>query len=166
MTFTAFPRSAARAFENSPAARNAAPIDNHFHCLSDAQRIRRERRPLPSHDLVGINYRQWIAAVCSAEIAHRREDFMRAVCRVGVFIDLGEPIADELGQLQHEAHAGAALNWLSHLQAHDSDRHGVWARWKRWDIGKRVWWLSRRRHLLHGFLREARKYQAERAKVS
>jgi hypothetical protein len=32
-------------------------------------------------------------------------------------------------RLPHETHAGAALNWLGHLQAHDSDRRGPWARW-------------------------------------
>ncbi len=130
--------------------------------------IRRERRPLPPHDLDGVNYRRWAAAVCQAEVDHADADFWRVVHRhkYAITIDrFREPDAAAAYRVAHEAHAGAALNWLSHLQTHDSDRHGPWARWNRWDYGHRVWWVLRRRTLVHGWLRCMRAYHQARALV-
>lgn len=130
--------------------------------------IRRERRPLPPHDLVGINLRRWAAAVCHAEVKHADGDFWRVVHSLGLagmFDRHDDPDASARYRLPHEVHAGAALVWLSHLQTHDSDRHGPWARWERWNRQQRVAWLRRRRYLLHGFLKLARTYQQARREI-
>lgn len=130
--------------------------------------IHRKRRPLPSHDLDAENYRAWAAAVCQAEVNHRRSDFWRACDAVGVtFDDWAEPDCVEIGQFPHEAHAAAALNWLAHLQTHDSDRRGPWARvrWATWTRAEKAAWIGRRRYLVHGFLRCVRRYRELRAEI-
>ena len=85
--------------------------------------IRRERKPLPPHDLCGCNYRKWAMAVCNAEVAHRGRDFARVERLLGFNFDRWtEPTCETWGQFQHEAFAGDALVWLSHLQTHESAR--------------------------------------------
>jgi hypothetical protein len=69
-------------------------------------------------------------------------------------------------RLPHEARAGEALIWLSHLQPHDSDRRGPWARWGRWDRSAKADWLRKRRELLHGLIRAAAAYRAARASIA
>lgn len=130
--------------------------------------IRRERRPLPAHDLDGVNARQWALAVCGAEVAHRERDFGRVCGVLGLSFDrYDEPDCMQRGQFAHEAHAGAALNWLSHLQTHDSDRRGPWAcvRWDVWTTDEKRHWLKRRRQLVHGFLQQIDKYKAARREI-
>jgi hypothetical protein len=70
-------------------------------------------------------------------------------------------------RLAHEIHAYAALSWLSHLQAHESDRYGPWAalRWKTWNAERRRQWLERRRHLWAGFVREVDLYREARRRL-
>jgi hypothetical protein len=68
----------------------------------------------------------------------------------------------------HEAHAVAALSWLSHLQAHESDRHGPWSatRWGNWNRERRREWLNRRRYLWSGFVRQVECYRQCRRDLS
>ena len=93
--------------------------------------IRRERRPLPPHELDGGNYRRWAAAVCSAEACHAVDDFWACVYRLGAadLFDRDDGFGGHEAPFRfpHETHAFAALSWLSHLQAHESDRRGPWA---------------------------------------
>ena len=100
--------------------------------------IRRERRPLPPHEPDGANYRRWAAAVCGAEARHAADDFWAIVYRLGLANrfdrDDGFGGHEAPFRFPHESHAFAALNWLCHLQAHESDRRGPWAavRWNTW----------------------------------
>ena len=79
---------------------------------------------------------------------------------------IGRPVGDHEApyRFAHEVHAGAALAWLSHLQAHEADRNGPWAavRWKTWDAEQRRAWFARRRHLWSGFVRQVERYRAAR----
>ena len=130
--------------------------------------IRRERRPFAPPDPADGNWRQWAASVCQAEAAHARNDFWRAVHALGLAAlhdrDDGYGGHERAFLLAHEAHACAALGWLSHLQAHESDRRGPWAagRWQRWDAERRRRWWARRRYLWAGFLAAMRRYGAAR----
>lgn len=45
--------------------------------LTTAQTIALHRRPLPSHELQGVNFRKWAVATCQAEVDHRGRDFAR-----------------------------------------------------------------------------------------
>lgn len=131
-----------------------------------ADLIRRARQPLPSHALTGGNFRRYIAAVCQAEVAHREADFVRAANRVGFSYDRYlDPACVEIGQFAHECHAGAALNWLAHLQTHESMRERTFRGYREWSIGEKRQWLGRRRHLWSGFLRQVRRYRAARAAI-
>src|SRR5260370_39117175 len=130
--------------------------------------IRSERHPLPAPTLDRTNYRRWAATVLQGELKHATDDFWRAAHALGFglvydrYQRAGE--AAPFG-LPHEALAVAAALWLIHLQAHDSDRHGPWARWKIMTGAERIAWVLRRRELLHGFLRATRAYQAARAEA-
>jgi hypothetical protein len=134
--------------------------------------IRRARRPLPARDPGGDpggdNYRAWAAATCAAETKHAADDFWACVHRLGVaaLFDRDDRFGGHEApyRLPHEVHAFAALGWLSHLQAHESDRRGPWAavRWQRWDDGQRRDWFARRRYLWSGFIRQVERYRAER----
>ena len=127
--------------------------------------IRTARRPLPAHDLNGVNYRRWATAVCLAEVDHAKEDYWRALTQMGVYMPATgdevplEPWAD--CYLPHERHALAALNWLSSLLVHESDRTGPWrvVRWDLWDDGRRAEWWAHWFVLHDGFVRNVRKYQ-------
>lgn len=133
---------------------------------SAAQAIRRERRPLPSHELAGQPYRRHFAAVCQAEVDHRRDDFWRAALKVPVLVDrYSDPDCHEMGQFAHEMHAGAALNWLSHLQAHESRLQGDWPYVKWSDPAERAAWLADRRPLWAGFLRQVERYREARRAI-
>ena len=133
--------------------------------LSFAQKVKLLRRPLPSHQIEGGNFRQWAAAVCTAEVRHRERDYLRVEAELGVTVDRWDfPANDEVGQFPHEAHAGAALLWLSHLQAHESNRRAAWdcLPWFVWPDARRAVWLSKRRKLWAGFINAMRAYQAAR----
>jgi len=136
--------------------------------LTTAELIRRERQPLPAHDLDGLNYRAWAAAVCTAEVAHRGRDFARVERLLGFNFDRwAEPTCEELGQFTHELWAGAALVWLSHLQTHESDRRAPMdcLPWDMWSAKRREGWLIRRRELWAGFVRQVERYRAARVAI-
>lgn len=134
--------------------------------LSLAQRVALLRKPLPSHQIKGGNFRQWAAAVCTAEVKHRERDYLRVEAELGIHVDRWDfPNNDEVGQYPHEAHAGAALLWLSHLQAHEDEKRAPWFTWKKWpdwSRHERGVWLSKRRKLWAGFLKEVSAYQNAR----
>lgn len=132
------------------------------HGLAFAQLVERERRPLPPHEIKGGNFRQWAAAVCTAEANHREADYLRVERELGVSVDRwAYPNCISTGQFLHEAHAGAALVWLSHLQAHETMRRRPmdFSTWRLWSAERRAKWLSYRRYLWRGFLAEVRAYQ-------
>ena len=139
---------------------------------STSDLIRRARRPLlPSRGPAGGNWRAWAVAVCQAEVDHARADFWRVVhaLRLARLFDRDDGWGghERPFLLAHEAHAHAALGWLSHLQAHESDRRGPWAalRWHTWDAERRRQWWARRRYLWSGFLEQMRRYRAARAEI-
>ena len=131
--------------------------------------IRAGRKPLLSHELRDVPLRRFVASVCQAEVNHAANDFWQVVDGInarGLFY--GETEADAGFRFPHEARAGEALMWLSHLQGHDNDRHGpslvrdFLERWNRWDHSRKADWLQRRRYLVHGLIRAASAYRAER----
>jgi hypothetical protein len=135
--------------------------------------IRAGRKLLPSHELTDVPVRKFVASVCQAEINHAVDDFWQVVDGInarGLFY--GETGADAAFRFSHEARAGEALVWLSHLQGHDNDRHGpslvrdFLERWNRWDRTRRAEWLQRRRYLVHGLIRAAAGYRAARASLA
>jgi len=157
----------------------ASPSRHDFPPDSVHAAIRRERRPLPADELDGAPYRRWAAAVCAAETQHAADDFWAAAYRLGLAgrFDRDDP-STALGaggfggheapfRFAHETHAFAALSWLSHLQAHESDRRGPWAavRWNTWDEGQRREWFARRRHLWSGFVRQVERYREARRQL-
>ena len=111
--------------------------------------IRAGRKPLLSHELRDVPVRRFVG-----------------INARGLFY--GETEADAGFRFPHEARAGEALMWLSHLQGHDNDRHGpslvrdFLERWNRWDHSRKADWLQRRRYLVHGLIRAASAYRAER----
>ena len=136
---------------------------------SPAGVIRRARRPLPVLPLGDHPYRAWAIAACSAEVAHARDDFWACVHRLGLAAQFDRD--DGFGgheapfRFAHEGHAFAALSWLSHLQAHESDRRGPWAalRWEQWGPELRRRWWDERRRLWTGFVRNVERYRTARA---
>ena len=137
--------------------------------LTTAELIRRERQPLPSHAIEGFNYRQWAVAVCTAEVAHRAADFARCERLLGYDFDRwAEPACIEMGQFAHEVHAAAALNGLSHLQTHESDRRAAWdcLPFDMWTKKRRADWLTKRRELWAGFVRQVERYRAARVAIN
>jgi hypothetical protein len=125
---------------------------------------------LPTHELTDVPVRRFVASACQAEIDHAYNDFWQVVDGInarGLFY--GETAADAAFRFPHEAKAGAALVWLSHLQSHDNDRHGpsivrdFLERWNRWDRARKAEWLKRRRYLLRGLIQAAADYRAARA---
>lgn len=133
--------------------------------LSFAQKVKLLRQPLPSHEVTGGNFRQWAVAVCTAEVKHRERDYLRVERELGVHVDRWDfPNNDEVGQYPHEAHAAAALHWLLHLQAHESEKRTPWSfiPWCDWRRESRAAWLAQRRYLWSGFLRCVRAYQSSK----
>jgi len=134
--------------------------------LSFAEIVARKRLPLPSHAIEGGNFRRWAVAVLTAEVKHRERDYLRVERQMGVHVDRWDfPSNDEIGQFDHEAHAGAALLWLSHLQAHESEKRVPFhfIPWCDWKVAKRAEWIAKRRVLWAGFLNAVRAYQDARA---
>jgi hypothetical protein len=132
-----------------------------------ADRIMARRTILPSHELERVPVRRFVSAVCTAEVEHANREFQRITADLhasAVFYD--DPGAEARFRLPHEARAGEALVWLSHLQAHDRDRRGPWASWNTMRHHERVRWLATRRKLLHGLIRAAAAYTAARAALA
>lgn len=129
-----------------------------------AQLIRRHRRPLLSAPAIDTgNFRARVVAVCTAEVAHRSRDFQRVERTLGLAFDRWlEPDCEQLGQFPHEAHAAAALVWLSHLQTHESERRTPWSGvpLRHWREEERAAWFTKRRTLWSGFLRQVCRYQS------
>jgi hypothetical protein len=152
----------------------ASPPRRGFHEAPDSVHaaIRRERRPLPPHELDGGNYRRWAAAVCGAEARHAADDFWSSVHRLGLagLFDRDDGFGGHEAPFRfaHETHAFAALSWLCHLQAHESDRRGPWAavRWNTWDEDRRREWFVRRRYLWSGFVRQVERYRQARRRLA
>lgn len=143
----------------------------HHPKTSPSDLIRGKRRPLPPPEPNGGTWRAWAAAACQAEVEHARNDFWRIVHELGLagLHDRNDGYGghERPFLLTHETHAQAALSWLSHLQAHESDKHGPWAatRWHLWDAARRRRWFERRRYLWAGFLEQMRDYLAARAEI-
>lgn len=136
-----------------------------------ADLIRRHRRPLPAPatdiDIDIENVRARAVALCSAEVAHRSRDFQRVERALGLAFDRWlEPDCEQLGQFPHEAHAGAALVWLAHLQTHESQKRTPWSGvpFQSWRKDERTAWFAKRRALWSGFLRQVERYRAARRK--
>src|SRR5688572_1779525 len=95
--------------------------------------IKGARVAMPYPDVKAAPVRRFVSIACTAETEHAKADFWRLVHLLGAapcFDHRDEPNADAGFRLPHEARAGEALVWLSHLQAHDSGgRHGAWSRW-------------------------------------
>ena len=139
-----------------------------------ADLIRRHRRPLPapvfatSADDPAAAGRSWRAravAACHAEIAHRSRDFARVERALGLTFDRWlEPDCEQLGQFPHEAHAGAALVWLSHLQTHEGEKRTPWngVPFKCWREPERQRWCAKRRDVWSGFVRQVERYRMAR----
>ena len=128
-----------------------------------ADLIRRHRRPLFSTTIDIENFRARAVALCSAEVAHRRRDFLRVERTLGLSFDRWlEPDCEQLGQFPHEAHAAAALLWLSHLQTHESQKRTPWSGvpFRSWGKEERTAWFKKRRTLWSGFLRQVERYHA------
>ncbi|MGQ3301596.1 hypothetical protein [Reyranella sp.] len=130
-----------------------------------AELIRRHRRPLPAPATDIENVRARAVALCSAEVAHRSRDFQRVERALGLAFDRWlEPDCEQLGQFPHEAHAAAALLWLSHLQTHESAKRTPWSGipFRSWRTDERAAWLAKRRALWSGFLSQIERYHAAR----
>jgi len=94
--------------------------------------IRRDRRPLPSHELdsrelTSSDRRRWARAVLEAEDRHAVADFWRSAHAVGagLMFDHYRPRQEALPYfLRHERLAGVALAWRVHLDLHDGTLRG------------------------------------------
>ena len=130
-----------------------------------AELIRLSRRPLRAPETDIENFRARAVAICSAEVAHRSRDFQRVERALGLSFDRWlEPDCEQLGQFPHEAHAAAALVWLSHLQTHESQKRTPWSGvpFRSWREDERAAWLTKRRALWSGFLRQVERYRTAR----
>ena len=133
--------------------------------LSITHLIRRHRRPLPAPEIDIENFRARAVALCSAEVAHRSRDFQRVERALGLSFDRWlEPDCEQLSQFPHEAHAGAALVWLSHLQTHESQKRTPWngVPFRSWREDERAAWFTKRRALWSGFLRQVERHRMAR----
>lgn len=94
--------------------------------------IRRDRRPLPSHELdsrelTSGDCRRRARAVLEAEDRHAIADFWRCAHAVGagLMFDHYRPRQEALPYfLRHERLAGVALAWRVHLDLHDGSLRG------------------------------------------
>ncbi len=139
-----------------------------------ADRIRAERRPLPAHDLDGVNARQWALAVCGAEVKHRASDFSRVERAMGMSFDRWDmPYAEQQGQFDHEARAGEVLSIQGHLVTADGyiatllrtlrkQREAGWDKEAAGTLGDLRAELHRRRTIWRQFLGALARYKAAR----
>ncbi|HZP98621.1 MAG TPA: hypothetical protein VFB13_03725 [Reyranella sp.] len=131
--------------------------------------IRNRRVALPAHDLPGQRFRPYIAAVCTAEVDHATADVRRIAHDTGahmMFTERRDAGWEQAYFQPHEARAATALNWLSHVQAHESDARGPWARLAYSGAEYRAAWVKRYRYLLRGFIKAARAYVAARTALA
>jgi hypothetical protein len=128
--------------------------------------IKAARVAMPYPDVKAAPLRRFVSIACTMEVQHAKADFWRLAHELkaaSLFDSHVEPDADTGFRLPHEARAGEALIWLSHLQAHDSDRHGPWSRWGYLSLEGKRRWMQERRRILHGLLKAAAAYRAARA---
>jgi hypothetical protein len=134
-------------------------------CLDYRDAIKAARVTCPRPDVAGAPLRRYVAMACEADTKHARNDFWRIVVASGDAVRFDrflDPDCHTPYQFSHETRAGTALVWLSHLQGHDAQRHGLWAVWSSMtQDGKRAW-VRRRRYLLRGLLKAAAAYTAAR----
>jgi len=150
------------------------PLRREVDATPIADLIRRERRPLPAHDLDGVNCRQWALAVCGAEVKHRGRDFRRCEHALGVGFDRWDnPACEEMGQFEHEAAAGTVLNVQGHLVGADDyvatllrtlrgQREAGWQREAAVTLGDLRAALHRRRTIWRQFLVALDRYRTAR----
>ena len=123
------------------------------------------RVALPRPDVSAAPVRRFVSVACTAEAEHARIDFWRIANTSGDAIRFDrfrDPDCHTAFALPHERAAAIALNWLSHLQAHDADRHGKWSSWSSMTRNEKCAWARRRRYLVHGLIRAAAAYTAAR----
>ena len=131
--------------------------------------IASRRTALPSHELAGVPFRRWAATVCTAEVKHARDDVAAVTARLGadmLYSEHRDTAWVDGYFLPHETKAAVALNWLSHVQAHESDARGPWERLSTAGPEYRARWLARYRYLLKGFIRAAKAYRAARGSLA
>lgn len=137
----------------------------HGACIDYRDAIMAARTPLPRPDVLGAPIRRLVAVACTADAVHASSDFWRIVNASGDAIRFDrfrDPDCHTPYAFRHEALAGVALNWLSHLQGHDSNRRGKWSLWASMTLDEKRAWVRRRRHLVHGLLKAAKAYTAAR----
>ncbi len=130
--------------------------------------IKAARTAMPYPDVTAAPLRRFVSIACTMEVQYAKADFWRLTHELNAaacFDARVEPDADTGFRLPHEARAGEALIWLSHLQAHDSDRHGPWSRWGHLSTEGKRRWLRERRRILRGLLKAAAAYRAARASI-
>jgi hypothetical protein len=155
------PAFTGRAGQRQPAT--VLPISRDWRTI-----VRAARSPLAPGDLPRMSLRRFVANVCTAEVKHAHADFWRRVHAIGAAAVIDrreEPDIDVAFRLAHEALAGVALVWLSHLQAHDSDRFGPWACWDIKSPAEKWAWREKRRTIREGLIKAADAYRAARASI-
>lgn len=128
--------------------------------------IRRDRRPLPSHDLHTDNYRRWAAAVLEAEILHAVDDFWRCVHALdaGLVFDHYHRAREAAPyRFDHERKANMALHWLGQLNLHDGDARGPWSHWDIYSHERKREWARKRFQLKQNFRSAMAAYLGARA---
>jgi hypothetical protein len=116
--------------------------------------IRRDRRPLPSHDLNTDNYRRWARAVLHAEVKHAVDDFWRCANALGaglVFDDYHRAREAAPYRFDHERKAETALHWLDQLNLHDGTARDPWSHWTIYSRERRREWARERWQLKQKF---------------
>lgn len=137
----------------------------HGACIDYRYAITAARVPLPRADVSGGPVRHLVAVACTADAVHACSDFWRIVHASGDavrFDRFRDPDCHIPYAFRHEVLAGVALNWLSHLQTHDTDRRGQWSLWASMTLDEKRAWARRRRYLVHGLLTAAAAYTAAR----
>ena len=137
----------------------------HGACLDYRYSIMAARTPLPRPDISAAPIRRFVAAACTADAKHARNDFWRIVNTSGDAIRFDrhlDPDCYAAFSFPHERAAGVALNWLSHLQGHDAGRRGQWSLWASMKLDEKRAWVRRRRYLVHGLIKAAAAYTAAR----
>jgi len=162
---------------SATATRGDVPIRSDLEVAPIWELIRRERRPLPPHDLHGCNARAWSLAVCGAEVKHRAADFRRVERELGIGFDrFDNPDAEHQGQFDHEARAGEVLSIQNHLITADGyiatlirtlrkQREANWHRHAASTTGDLRAELHRRRTIWRQFLAALERYKAARREI-
>src|SRR6478609_8309591 len=80
--------------------------------------IKAARVAIPYPDVKAAPLRRFVSIACTMEVQHAKADFWRLAHELkaaSLFDSRVEPNADVGFRLAHEARAGEALVWLSHL---------------------------------------------------